>query len=142
MVNKGRIHREIRYFWKIFWNLIKSGDELVIKIRKNGRFRKITQRRIHGIKNHSIWISIRGEIKERSREKFLKIGRLKIKIKKEIKQNYDPKLQIDDTKWEIRGKTRILTQDSDRNDPINLRIEAFHFAILKTSIGVQETNSP
>ena len=58
MVNKGRIHREIRDFREIFWNLIKSDNELVINIRENGRFRKITQGRIHGIKNHSIWISI------------------------------------------------------------------------------------
>ena len=74
MVNKGRIHREIRYFREIFWNLIKSDDKLVIEIRENGGFRKITQRKIHRIKNHSIWISIRREIKERSGEKFLKIG--------------------------------------------------------------------
>ena len=66
---------EIRYFREIIWNLIKSDNELVIKIRENGRFRKITQRRIHGIKNHSIWISNRGEIKERSGEKYPKIGR-------------------------------------------------------------------
>ena len=97
MVNKGRIHGEIRDFRQIFWNLIKSDNELVIEIRKNGRFRKITQRRIHGIKNHSICISIRGEIKEQSGEKFLKIRRTKTKIKDEIKLNYDPKLQIDDT---------------------------------------------
>ena len=93
MVNKSRIHGEIKDFREIFWNLIKSDDELVIKIRKNGRFRKIIQRRIHRIKKHSIWISIRGEIKERSGEKFLKIGRTKTKFKDEIKQNYDPKLQ-------------------------------------------------
>ena len=37
----------------------------MIEIRENGRFRMITQKRIHEIKNHSIWISIRGEIKER-----------------------------------------------------------------------------
>ena len=73
MVNKGRIHREIRYFQEIFWNLIKSDNELVIEIRENHIFRKITQRRIHGIKNHSIWISNRGEIKERSGMKFPKI---------------------------------------------------------------------
>ena len=77
MVNKGRIHKEIRYFQEIFWNLIKSDNELVMEIRENDRFRKITQRRIHVIKNHSIWISIRGEIKERSGEKFLKIRRSK-----------------------------------------------------------------
>ena len=44
MVNKGQIHREIRYFREIFWNLIKLDNELVIEIRKNGRFKKITQR--------------------------------------------------------------------------------------------------
>ena len=49
----------------------------MIEIRENGRFRKITQRGIHGIKNHSIGISIHGEIKERSGEKFPKIGRTK-----------------------------------------------------------------
>ena len=75
MVHKGQIHREIRYFPEIFWNLIKSDNELVIEIRENGGFRTITQRRIHGIKNHSIWISIRREIKERSGMKFPKIER-------------------------------------------------------------------
>ena len=84
MVNKGRIHKEIRYFREIFWNLIKSDDKLVIEIWENDRFRKITQRRIHGIKNHSIWFSIRGEIKERSGMKFLKIGRSKTEIENEI----------------------------------------------------------
>ena len=49
----------------------------MIEIRENGRFRKITQRQIYRIKNQSIWISIRGEIKERSGEKFLKIERTK-----------------------------------------------------------------
>ena len=44
MVNKGQIHREIRDFRETFWNLIKSNDELVIEIRENGGFRKITQR--------------------------------------------------------------------------------------------------
>ena len=28
MVNKGRIHRELRYFRDIFWNLVKLDDEL------------------------------------------------------------------------------------------------------------------
>ena len=62
----------------------------MIENRKNGRFRKITQRRIHGIKNHSIWISNRGEIKEQSRMKFPKIGRTKTEIENKIKLNYDP----------------------------------------------------
>ena len=89
--------RQIIYFQKIFWNMIKLDDELVIEIRENIRFRKITQRCIHGIKNHSIWISNRGEIKEQRGEKFPKIGRSKTKIKNEIKLNYYPKLKIDDT---------------------------------------------
>ena len=32
MVNKGRIHRELRKFMKISSNLIKSDDELMIEI--------------------------------------------------------------------------------------------------------------
>ena len=36
------------------------------------KFRKITQRQIHGIKNHSIWIKILREIKEQ------KLGRKSI----------------------------------------------------------------
>ena len=53
----------------------------MIEIRENDGFRKITQRRIHGIKNNSIWISIRAEIKEQSGEKFPKIRRTKTEIK-------------------------------------------------------------
>ena len=37
---------------------------------ENGGFRKITQRSIRGIKNHSIWISNHGEIKDGSGKKF------------------------------------------------------------------------
>ena len=37
MVNKGRIHTEIRKFVMIFLKLIKSDDDLMIKIRENGR---------------------------------------------------------------------------------------------------------
>ena len=77
MVNKGRIHEEIRDFLEIFWNLIKSDNKLKIEISEKYIFRKITQRRRHKIKNQSIWISIHGEIKERSGEKFPKIGRMK-----------------------------------------------------------------
>ena len=69
----------------------------MIENRENGRFRKITQRRIHGIKNHLIWISNLREIKERSGMKFPKIGRSKTEIENKIKLNYEPKLQIDDT---------------------------------------------
>ena len=75
MVNKGRIHRDLRYFQDIFWKLIKLDDELRREIRENGGFRKITQRSIHRIKNHLIWISNRGEIKDGSGRKFLESRR-------------------------------------------------------------------
>ena len=86
MVNKGRIHRELRYFWDIFWKLIKLEDELRWEIRENGGFRK-TQRSIHRIKNHSIWISNRGEIKDGSGRKFSESRRTYTEIKNEIELN-------------------------------------------------------
>ena len=52
MVNKGQIYREIRKFMMISSKLIKSNDELMIKIGENGRLQKRTSNRFHGIKNH------------------------------------------------------------------------------------------
>ena len=66
-MNKDQIHEEIREFWEIFWNSIKPDDELRWEIMESDGFGKRTQRQIYGIKNHSIWIKIRGEIKERIR---------------------------------------------------------------------------
>ena len=37
MVNKGRIHREIRKFMMISSNFIKSDNESMIEIRENGK---------------------------------------------------------------------------------------------------------
>ena len=37
MVNKGRIHKELRKFMMISSNLIKSNNELMIEIEENGR---------------------------------------------------------------------------------------------------------
>ena len=37
MINKGRIHREVRKFMMISLNLIKSDDKLMIEIGENGR---------------------------------------------------------------------------------------------------------
>ena len=37
MVNKGRIHRELRKFMMISLNLIKSDDELMLEIGESGR---------------------------------------------------------------------------------------------------------
>ena len=97
MVNKGRIHRELRYFREIFWNLVKLDDELRWEIRENGGFRKITQRSIRGIKNRSIWISNHVEIKDESGRKFSESRRTQIEIKNEIELNWNPKPKIDDT---------------------------------------------
>ena len=67
MVNKGRIQKEIGNFFRYSSNSIKLDDELWREIRDFSRFgKKKTTRRIHGIKNHSIWISIHGEIKEQN----------------------------------------------------------------------------
>ena len=56
----------------IFLNLIKLDNEIWIEIKEFSIFGKNTRRQIHEIKNHSIWIKIRGDIIERTREKFLK----------------------------------------------------------------------
>ena len=37
MLNKGRIHREIRKFFMFSLKLIKLDDELMIKIGENGK---------------------------------------------------------------------------------------------------------
>ena len=62
----------IRKFLMISSNLIKSDNESVIEIGQIDILRKRTQRRIHGIKNHSIWLWFRGEIKDWTEVKFLK----------------------------------------------------------------------
>ena len=69
MVIKGRIHGELGKFMRYLWNLVKSEDELRLEIRDFSILRKITQNRIHGIKNQVIWIRIRREIEVWSLEK-------------------------------------------------------------------------
>ena len=66
MVNKGRIHRELRYFLSILQIRSKLDNELKYKIMDFSNFRKTTPRGIHEIKTHSIWIKIHGEIKEQN----------------------------------------------------------------------------
>ena len=56
-------------------------------MRKNGGFKRITQRSIRAIKNRSIWISNHGEIKDGSGRKFLESRRTQIEIKNEIELN-------------------------------------------------------
>ena len=57
------------------------------EIRENCAFRKITQRSIHGIKNHSIWISNREEIKDGTGKKYLESRRTYTEIKIKIELN-------------------------------------------------------
>ena len=97
MVNKGRIHRELRNFRDIFWNLVKLDDELRWEIREIDVFRKKTQRSIRGIKNRSIWISNHGEIKDGSGMKFSESRRAPIEIKMKLNLNWNPNPKIDDT---------------------------------------------
>ena len=66
MVNKGRNHRELRYFLGILQIRSKLDRDLRLEIRYFGVLIKRTSRQIHKIKNHSIWIKIREEIKERN----------------------------------------------------------------------------
>ena len=75
MVNKGRIHSELRYFLSIFQIWWKSDKELRYKIMDFSNFRKRTPRRIHEIKTHSIWIKIHGEIKEQNSIEFFNAKR-------------------------------------------------------------------
>ena len=84
MVNKGRIHRELRKFMMISSNLIQSNYELMIEIGENGTLWKRTSRRFHKIKNHRIWLWFRGEIEDRSEVIFLKLKIVKLT---KIKQN-------------------------------------------------------
>ena len=59
--------------------MMKCGEKIEIN-----RFLKKTRRKIYGIKNHRIWIKIRGEINEESRWKFPNERITKTKIEIEI----------------------------------------------------------
>ena len=72
MLNKSRIHGELRYFLGISSNSIKLDDELRWEIIDFDKFRKIIQRQIHGINNSLIWIKIHGAIKEQKLDKISK----------------------------------------------------------------------
>ena len=63
MVIKGRIHGELGKFERYLGNSVKSDNELRLEIGHFSILRKITQFRIHRIKNQVIWIRIRREIK-------------------------------------------------------------------------------
>ena len=59
MVVKGRIHGELGKFDIYLSNSVKSDDELRLEIGRFMILRKMTQLRIHGIKNQMIWMRIR-----------------------------------------------------------------------------------
>ena len=69
MVIKGRIHGELGKFERYLWNSVKSDDELRLEIERFSILRKITQNRIHGIKNQVIWWRIQREIEDWNEEK-------------------------------------------------------------------------
>ena len=73
MVNKGRIHREIRKFMMFSLKLIKSDDKSMVEIGENGILWKITSNCFHGIKNHRNWSWFRGELDDQSGKKFLNV---------------------------------------------------------------------
>ena len=131
VVNNGRIHIKLRYCGGTLWN---SSRIL--------RFGMITQRRIHIIKNHSICIKIRGEIKEQKLDRKSIAKRERYKIKSKIILIYNYKLQYNDTRWKIRRKTHNLTCDSAQMIQLVNGSKAFHFAISRTNVGIQEVNSP
>ena len=64
MVNKGQLHKELRYFQSVLQIWSKWDKELIWEIRDFSNFKNTTLREIHKIKNHSIWIKILEEIKE------------------------------------------------------------------------------
>ena len=79
MIIKGRIHRELGKFERYLWNSVKSDDEVRLEIGRFSVLRKITQFRIHEIKNQVIWIRIRREIEvwsleRNSFQKMIKTG--------------------------------------------------------------------
>ena len=68
MLSESQINGELEKFFRYIQNLIKLDNELRWEIRKFIIFIKKTPRKIHRIKNISIWISICKEIKERNME--------------------------------------------------------------------------
>ena len=96
-VNKGQIHIELRYFQRTLRNSLKSDNELRREIMDFSIFGKRTRSQIQGVKNHSIWIKIRREIKEQKLDRKSITKRKKSEIKSKINLMYNYKLQSNDT---------------------------------------------
>ena len=127
MVIKGRIHGELGKFEIYLWNSIKSDDVLRLEIGHFSILRKITQLRIHRIKNQVIWIKICWVIEVWIRIKFVSWFWLKTEIKLKLNLIYDSKCKIITKWWKIKMNTRNITQINLRNDPINRRMHGFSF---------------
>ena len=84
MVIKGRIHEELGKFERYLQNLVKPDDESRLEIGQFDILRKITQNRIHGIKNQVIWWRIRREIEIGREEKIRFEKRFKTEIKSKL----------------------------------------------------------
>ena len=67
-------------------------------------------------------------------EEFLNLKREKSEIKSKINLIYDSKMKYNVIGRKIRMKTRILTWDSARNDPIDRQIKGFSFFDFKDKI--------
>ena len=142
MVNKGRIHRKLGNFERYLWNSIKSHNELRLEIRYFIILRKITQLRIHEIKNWVIWIRICRVIEVWKWEKIRSRNWFKLEIKLKLNLIYDSKLKSN-AKWrKIKMKTCNLTRSRARNDPINRRIHDFSFRDFEDKDDIQDVISP
>ena len=66
---------------------------------------------------------------------------IKTEIKLKVNLIYDSKCKINTKWWNIKMKTRNLTQSSFRNDPIYCRMHGFLFRIFEDEIEVQDVIS-
>ena len=142
MVNKGRIYGKLGNFFRYLWNSIKSNNELRLEIRKFIILRKITQLRIHDIKNQAIWIRIIEKSKIENERKFDHKTWLKTKINLKFNLIYDSKCKSNAKWWKIKMKTHNLTKSGAQNDSINRRIYGYSFRNFKDEDGIQDVISP
>ena len=103
-------------------------------------FSKKIPRRIHKLKNYSIWIIICGEIKKQNQGRKIDHKERENTETYKIWLIYCSKLKYKTTWRKIRKKTRNLTWNQTQNDQIHRQIKAFHFAFLKTRSRVQVAN--
>ena len=104
IVSKVQIQEESGKILRYIKILIKLDNELAWENREIDIFRNKTPRWIHGIKNHSIWISIHGEIKKWNKEKKIDREERKWQFYK-LKLIFWSKLKSNGIRWKIMRKT-------------------------------------